>query len=67
MRHTTIDGTPIVFTDKLKIGEFQHCRQFLFCGTGTDLTQLAVELDRFDAEFLKDCGIAPIDNSPEMQ
>jgi hypothetical protein len=57
MEHTSLDGTPIVFVDKLKPGEFQFCRQFLFVGTGTDLLALATTLDQFDAKFLKDCGI----------
>jgi len=62
MQHTMLDGTRIVYTDKLKPGEFQFCRQFLFVGTGTDLLDLAETLDTFDAKFLKECGISPLTN-----
>lgn len=56
----TLDGTRIIFTDALKPGEFQYCRQFLFVGKGTDMLELAETLDQFDTKFLKDCGIAPL-------
>ena len=59
MKPTTLDGTPIVFTDKMKPGEFRYCRQFLFVGVGTDLLDLAEALDTFDAKFFKDVGITP--------
>lgn len=62
MKLKTIDGTPVVLTKKLKPGEFKYCRQFLFVGEGTDLLELAMTLDTFDAKFLKECGIAPLDS-----
>jgi hypothetical protein len=60
MKLPTIDGTPIVYTHKLKKDEFQYCRQFLFVGTGTDLLDLAEALDTFDEKFLKKVGISPL-------
>jgi hypothetical protein len=61
MKYRTIDGTPIVFTDKIKPGEFQYCSTCLVVGQGTDLLELAQTLADFDSKFLKECRISPLD------
>jgi len=63
MKHTTLDGTPIIFTPKMAEGEFRYCRQFLFVGTGTDLLDLAEALDKFDEQFFQKVGITPYDTN----
>jgi len=52
-------GTPVIYTTKLQPGEWQFVHQFLFCGTGTNLIELAEKLDQFDAEFLRKLAITP--------
>jgi hypothetical protein len=66
MKHTTMDGTQVVFTDKMEQGKFQFCRQFLFVGLGTDLLELAEALDRFDEQFFKAVGITPYDTNGQI-
>lgn len=57
-----INGTPVVFVPNLKKGEWKFQGRWVFVGHGTNLDDLKKSFADFDAKFLKDNGICPLDS-----